>query len=89
MRDWYAGTGPDGDWVSMAVPSDGSYGVPSGLVFSFPVTIDPSTRDWSIVQGLEFNEFAQQKIEQTTKVGNRRDIKLGLGIYSLVNLKNI
>ena len=75
MRDWYVGTtggggGPNGAgaWVSMAVPSDGSYGVPPGLVFSFPVTIDPGTRDWTIVQGLVFDEFARQKIEQTTKV---------------------
>jgi malate/lactate dehydrogenase len=52
----------------MAVPSDGSYGIPEGLVFSFPVTIDPSNKQWKIVQGLELDDFAKQKIDVTTKV---------------------
>jgi malate/lactate dehydrogenase len=67
MHDWHFGT-KSGDWVSMAVVSDGSYGIPGGLVFSFPVTIDANTREWKIVQGLEFNDFAKQKIDITTKV---------------------
>src|SRR5256885_9176930 len=52
-RDWLLGSA-EGDWVSMAVLSDGSYGVPEGLISSFPVT----TKDgnWSIVQGLERSE---------------------------------
>uniref|UniRef100_A0A914MXG1 Malate dehydrogenase n=1 Tax=Meloidogyne incognita TaxID=6306 RepID=A0A914MXG1_MELIC len=66
IHDWHFGT-KDGDWVSMAVPSDGSYGIPEGLIFSFPITIDAKTRDWKIVQGLELDAFAKQKIEITTK----------------------
>ena len=62
-RDWLHGT-PEGDWVSMAVVSDGSYGVPEGLVSSFPVT----TRDgnWEIVQGLEIDDFSRSKIDAST-----------------------
>lgn len=67
IHDWFSGT-KQGEWVSMAVPSDGSYGVEKGLVFSFPVTIDSVTHDWSIVQGLELDEFAKNKIAITTKV---------------------
>lgn len=52
----------------MAVPSDGSYGVPEGLIFSFPVTIDGATKEWKIVQGLELDDFAKAKIDVTTKV---------------------
>ncbi|KQZ67314.1 malate dehydrogenase [Nocardioides sp. Root151] len=61
-RDWLNGS-PEGDWVSMAVRSDGSYGVPEGLISSFPVT----TKDgnWEIVQGLEVNEFSQTRIDAT------------------------
>lgn len=66
MRDWYQGT-PAGEWVSMAVPSDGSYGIPAGLVFSFPVTVDANTGRWVVVHGLEWNEFAKEKIALTTK----------------------
>ena len=50
MRDWTLGT-PDGDWVSMAIPSDGSYGIPEGIISSFPVTCKDG--DYEIVQGLE------------------------------------
>ncbi len=59
-RDWLNGT-PAGDWVSMAVVSDGSYGVPEGLVSSFPVTT--SGGDWEIVQGLEIDDFSRGKID--------------------------
>ena len=52
----------------MAVPSDGSYGIPAGLVFSFPVTIDGSTKEWKIVQNLSLDEFSKEKIAITTKV---------------------
>ena len=62
VHDWVGGT-PEGDWVSMAVPSDGSYGVDEGLISSFPCTV--SGGEWSIVQGLEVNEFAQGKIDAT------------------------
>jgi malate dehydrogenase len=62
-RDWLLGS-PQGDWVSMAVLSDGSYGVPEGLISSFPVT----TKDgnWSIVQGLEIDEFSRGRIDKST-----------------------
>ena len=59
-RDWLFGSAAD-DWVSMAVVSDGSYGVPEGLVSSFPVTT--ANGDWSIVQGLEVDEFSRGKID--------------------------
>jgi malate dehydrogenase len=62
VHDWVAGT-PDGDWVSMAVPSDGSYDVDEGLISSFPCTC--SNGEWSIVEGLEINDFAREKIEAT------------------------
>jgi len=64
MRDWWHGT-PPGEWVSMGVLSDGSYDVPKGLIFSYPVTI----RDghWEIVQGLKFNEFGKKAIKVTTE----------------------
>ena len=60
MRDWVLGT-PEGDWVSMAVPSDGSYGVAEGVISSFPCT----TKDgqYSIVQGLELDDFSRAKID--------------------------
>jgi len=66
VHDWYSGTRA-GEWVSMAVPSDGSYGIPEGLIFSFPVTIDASTKEWKIVQGLDLDDFAKEKIALTTK----------------------
>ncbi|VDL84656.1 unnamed protein product [Nippostrongylus brasiliensis] len=66
IHDWHFGTKP-GEWVSMAVPSDGSYGIPEGLVFSFPVTIDGATKEWKIVQGLELDDFAKSKIAETRK----------------------
>ncbi|KRC46544.1 MULTISPECIES: malate dehydrogenase [unclassified Nocardioides] len=59
-RDWLNGT-PAGDWVSMAVVSDGSYGVPEGIVSSFPVTT--SGGNWEIVQGLEIDDFSRGKID--------------------------
>ncbi len=60
VRDWFAGTPVDG-WTSMAVVSDGSYGIPEGLVSSFPVTA--GARRWSIVPGLTLNAFSRTKIE--------------------------
>ena len=60
MRDWVGGT-PEGDWVSMAVPSDGSYGVPEGLISSFPCRV--SGGEYEIVQGLEINEYSRAKID--------------------------
>jgi len=59
MRDWILGT-PEGRWVSMAVCSDGSYGIEPGLMFSYPV----QTRDgeWRIVQGLDIDAFSEAQI---------------------------
>jgi malate dehydrogenase len=64
VHDWVLGT-PAGDWVSMAIPSDGSYDVQEGLISSFPVTCAGGT--YEIVQGLEINEFSQSRIDATVK----------------------
>ncbi|HEX3062260.1 MAG TPA: malate dehydrogenase [Usitatibacter sp.] len=64
VRDWVAGT-PPGDWVSMGIPSDGSYGIPEGLMFGYPVTCKGG--QYSIVQGLQHNDFAKSKIAATQK----------------------
>ncbi len=58
MRDWVAGS--QGNWVSMAVPSDGSYGIPEGLVYSFPITTQAG--EYQIVQGLEISEFSRERM---------------------------
>lgn len=63
-RDLIRGTAP-GSWTSMAVPSDGSYGVPDGLVSSFPVTC--ANGSWTIVQGLELNAFGRSKLEASVR----------------------
>jgi malate dehydrogenase len=62
VRDWMAGTA-DGDWTSMAVPSDGSYGIKEGIIYSYPVTCRNGT--YSIVQGLEINAFSRGRMEAT------------------------
>ncbi len=59
--DWHRET-PDGEWVSMAVPSDGSYGVPEGLIYSFPCTVD-ADGEYHIVQGIDLNDAAKARIE--------------------------
>ncbi|KAL8028328.1 hypothetical protein ABFS82_14G149300 [Erythranthe guttata] len=64
IRDWVLGT-PKGNWVSMGVYSDGSYGIPAGLIYSFPVTCDKG--EWSIVQGLKIDEFSREKMDATAK----------------------
>lgn len=61
-RDWMFGT-PENDWTSMAVAADGSYGIPEGIVYSFPVTC--SGGDYEIVRGLDINEFSRMKMEET------------------------
>ncbi len=60
IHDWVLGT-PAGDWVSMAIPSDGSYGVQEGLISSFPVTC--ADGEYTIVQGLEVSEFSRSRID--------------------------
>ncbi len=79
-RDWLVGS-PDGDWVSMAVVSDGSYDVPEGIISSFPVT----TKDgnWSIVGGLEIDDFSRSRIDKTTaELVDERKAVTELGLIS-------
>jgi len=64
MRDWTLGTKPD-DWVSMAIPSDGSYGISEGIIYSFPVTCQNGA--YSIVQNLEIDEFSKKSMGITEK----------------------
>jgi len=78
VHDWVNGT-RDGDWVSMAVPSDGSYGVDEGLISSFPCTC--ANGEWSIVQDLEVNDFAKTKIEATVnELREEREAVTKLGL---------
>jgi malate dehydrogenase len=78
VHTWVHGTA-EGDWVSMAIPSDGSYGVPEGLMSSFPVTTKDG--EYSIVQGLENNEFSQAKIDATVaELVEERDTVAELGL---------
>ena len=74
-RDWHRPT-PAGEWVSMAVPSDGSYGVPEGLIFSFPCTVD-ADGEYHIVQGLELTEKAKAGIARSAEelMGEREAVK--------------
>ncbi len=62
MRSWRNGTG-EGDWVSMAVPSDGSYGIPEGVVYSYPVTL--AGGEYRIVPGLAVDEFSRKRMDAT------------------------
>jgi malate dehydrogenase len=77
-RDWLFGI-EDGDWTSMAVRSDGSYGVPEGLISSFPVTTNGG--DWSIVQGLEIDDFSRARIDASVaELREERDAVKQLGL---------
>ncbi|MBV9091247.1 MAG: malate dehydrogenase [Mycobacteriaceae bacterium] len=77
-RDWLLGT-PDGDWVSMAVVSDGSYGVPEGLISSFPVSTKAG--DWTIVGGLDIDEFSRARIDASTaELADERNAVTDLGL---------
>jgi len=78
VYSWVNGT-PEGDWTSAAIVSDGSYGVPEGLISSFPVTSDGG--EWQIVQGLEIDEFSRARIDASVAelVEEREQVKaLGL-----------
>jgi malate dehydrogenase len=78
VHDWVNGT-PDGDWVSMAIPSDGSYDVPEGLISSFPCTC--SNGEWEIVEGLEINDFSRERIDASAaELGEERDAVRDLGL---------
>ena len=77
-RDWLLGT-PAGNWVSMAVASDGSYGVPEGLISSFPVTTRGG--DWSIVEGLDIDEFSRGRIDASAaELADERQAVTKLGL---------
>jgi malate dehydrogenase len=77
-RDWLLGSA-EGDWVSMAVVSDGSYGVPEGLVSSFPVTTKHG--EWTIVSGLEIDDFSRGRIDASTaELAEERGAVVELGL---------
>ncbi len=77
-RDWLHGTAED-DWTSMSVHSDGSYGVPEGLVYSFPVTTKDGS--WTIVEGLEVNDFSRRKMDETAaELADERQAVQELGL---------
>ena len=78
VHDWVFGT-PDGDWVSMAIPSDGSYGVEEGLISSFPVTCGGGR--FEIVQGLDIDDFSRSRIDATVaELGEEREAIRSLGL---------
>jgi malate dehydrogenase len=64
VRDWFAGSAA-GDWLSMGIPSDGSYGIPEGVIYSYPVTIKGGK--YEIVQGLAIDEFSRARMSATHK----------------------
>jgi malate dehydrogenase len=77
-RDWLKGSAED-DWVSMAVASDGSYGIPEGLIYSYPVTT--ANGNWDIVQGLEIDDFSRAKMDATAaELAEERDAVKELGL---------
>jgi len=77
VRDWVAGSG--GEWVSMGVASDGSYGVPDGLISGFPC--ECADGEWSIVQGLEIDEFSRARIDASVgELTDERDTVKGQGL---------
>src|SRR4051812_5158475 len=78
MHDWVLGT-PDGDWASMAVPSDGSYDVEEGLISGAPC--ECSGGEWKLVEGLEVTDFSRQRIDATVaELKEERDAVKGLGL---------
>ena len=78
VREWVLGT-PENDWVSMSVPTNGSYKIPEGLVCSFPCTV--SGGNYQIVEGLEINEFSRSKIDITVaELEDERDAVRALGL---------
>lgn len=78
IRSWSLGTAP-GDWVSMSIPSDGSYGVPEGIISSFPCVCENG--NYSIVQGLEIGEYSRVKIDASTaELAEERNAVRELGL---------
>ena len=62
MRTWALGSA-DNDWISMSIPSDGSYGIEPGIIYSYPVVCRDG--DYTIVQGLEISDFSREKMSLT------------------------
>jgi malate dehydrogenase len=78
VHDWVLGT-PDGDWVSMAVPTDGSYGIAEGIICGMPCQC--SGGEWSIVQGLDIPDFSRERIEKSVfELQEERDAVSNLGL---------
>ncbi len=78
VHDWVLGT-PEGDWVSMAIPSQGWYGVEEGIITSFPCRC--SNGSYEVVEGLEVNEFSRSRIDATVnELKEERDAVKGLGL---------
>lgn len=78
MHDWAQGT-PEGDWVSMAFPSDGAYGIPEGLVYSYPCVCKDG--DFQVVPGLDINAFSRGKMDATAReLAEERDTVSQLGL---------
>jgi len=78
VRDWVLGT-PEGDWVSMGVPTDGSYGVEEGIVAGHPCTC--AGGEWSVVEGLEVPEFSRVRIDASAaELGEEREAVAELGL---------
>jgi malate dehydrogenase len=78
IYSWVNGT-PDGDWTSAGIVSDGTYGVPAGLISSFPVTSNGG--EWEIVEGLELNEFSRARIDASVaELAEERDAVVALGL---------
>jgi malate dehydrogenase len=78
VHDWVFGTKKN-DWTSMSIPSDGSYGIPKGVIYSYPVVCQGG--DYKIVQGLEINNFSKKKMQTTYEelVEERESVKHLLG----------
>jgi malate dehydrogenase len=78
IHDWVLGT-PDGDWVSMAIPSDGSYGIEEGIFCGYPCTC--SDGEYTVVEGLELDEFSRSRIDATVKeLAEEREAVKQLGL---------
>jgi malate dehydrogenase len=78
VHDWVLGT-PDGDWASMGVPADGSYGVGEGIISGYPCTC--SGGEYSIVEGLEITDFSQERIDATVaELNEEREAVAALGL---------
>ncbi len=78
IRDWSRGT-PEGDWVSMSIPSDGSYGVPEGIISSFPCVCSDGA--YQIVPGLDIGEFSRERIDASAaELVSERDAVAELGL---------